>query len=203
MCQNDRLHIFYLSVTENFLLPPPSRQTDFESLARIIFCGIYAVMYWAEELILLGEEAGNYPSLPLLLCDSSLIRPADSTLNSEWNNWEKKKNRVKWIMGNHISLIGFYFNNRCNPDAMILRTSCVLKISRRAASCFYLSNRSRTPELLSHIKHQTRHQSIPPRGFQSTPPSWIPSNCHPSVQCSRRTTFRASNAAELICRSKL
>lgn len=54
------------------------------------------------ELILLGEEAGNYPSLPPLLSDSPLIRPGDSALSKFW----MKQSSAQWFRHESIFFWG-------------------------------------------------------------------------------------------------
>lgn len=64
-------------------------------------------------------------------------------------------------MENHISLIGFYVSNCCDTDAGTEDFLCAKNNQKSLfGSCSYLSNRSRTPELLSHIIHQTRHRNV-------------------------------------------
>lgn len=79
----------------------------------------------------------------------------------QFNAQDSVTNWLKWIMENHISLIRFYFSNCCDTDAGTEDFLCAKNIQKSLfGSCSYLSNRSRTPELLSHIIHQTRHRNV-------------------------------------------
>lgn len=121
---------------------------------------LYAVLPRGEELILPGQEAGNDPSLPPLLSDSLLIRP--HFLSKFWVKQLWIQSQVELglerMMWNLMSLIMFYFNNGCDADAMIPRTSCVLKIFKGACSCCCQTDPG-PPSC--HTVHLTHHFVVP------------------------------------------